>query len=610
MPSHMHNATPTLSLIVPVHNAERWIGMAIQSALGQSFPDFEIVVVDDGSTDGSCATVEHLLTAPRLRLLTQKNQGVSVARNRGLATARGRYVCFLDADDLLAPELFAKVVPILESEKALDFVLFNYFEFKGDTGSPSEVFAQNLAVDSRAASPRRMRHPLRDYLALLGNQVLTAVWLFCFRREALDGLGFRRGVTIGEDAEFLFRFLRHAREGFYLPYIGYLYRFVRGSASRTLEADFFDKRIIMFALIAESFQDAPSLFRLVRKGFTAKVVKSSWKMVYTFSFFGPQMAPRCESFLETLFRKRLLRLSDFSLRWQWRFLAAWWRAYGGWRRTPKVWCRLLGSGFAVALGVSVAGLVFGPAWLWWGVLVGVAAVFAAVSARALFWWPRRPAGVPAVLMLHSVSEGIAEPEAPNNSIRPPALRRLILDLLADGYAFRTLREAFAEPCHRRTMVLTFDDGFVDNFTELFPMLRELGVPATCFVTDRRGPRFLSDDQIREMARSGLVEFGGHTAGHVHLARDCDEATARAEIAANKRTIEALVGEPIVSFAYPFGDFGEREERLAREAGYRYAVTTRKREAHADALRIPRQIVPRDMGRFGAYLLATRGKRRL
>ena len=240
----------------------------------------------------------------------------------------------------------------------------------------------------------------------------------------------------------------------------------------------------------------------------------------------------------------------------------------------------------------------------------VATAFAAVSARALFWWPRRPAGVPAVLMLHSVSEGIAEPEAPNNSIRPPALRRLILDLLADGYAFRTLREAFAEPCHRRTMVLTFDDGFVDNFTELFPILRELGVPATCFVTDRRGPRFLSDDQIREMARSGLVEFGGHTAGHVWLARDCDEATARAEIAANKRTIEALVGEPIVSFAYPFGDFGEREERLAREAGYRYAVTTRKREAHADALRIPRQIVPRDMGRFGAYLLATRGKRRL
>lgn len=329
-------ACPTLSLIVPVHNAARWVGSALRSALAQAFEDMEIIVVDDGSVDASCTEVKTLLADSRVRLIGQRNRGVSVARNRGLSMARGRYVCFLDADDLLAPGIFAAIVPMLEANAALDFVLFDFFEFKGDGDSPSDVFAQSLPARRPTAVPKRMTHPLRDYLKPIGNQIVAAVWNVCFRRDVLSGLLFRRGVELGEDSEFLFRFLVRARCGLYLPRVGYFYRFVGDSASRTLGKDFFLKRLRVFSLFAETFRDDPRALRLIQRRFTNRIVKSCWKMVHAFATRDPAMESACETFLETLFVERQLRLFDFTPRWQVRFLPAWWRAHRGRRGGPHV----------------------------------------------------------------------------------------------------------------------------------------------------------------------------------------------------------------------------------------------------------------------------------
>lgn len=94
---------PLVSIVIPCFNAERWVGPAIESALGQTWPAKEIIVVLDGSTDGSRDIVERF--RPRgVTCLEQPNRGASAARNRGLARARGEFVQFLDADDLLAPD--------------------------------------------------------------------------------------------------------------------------------------------------------------------------------------------------------------------------------------------------------------------------------------------------------------------------------------------------------------------------------------------------------------------------------------------------------------------------------------------------------------------------
>ena len=245
----------------------------------------------------------------------------------------------------------------------------------------------------------------------------------------------------------------------------------------------------------------------------------------------------------------------------------------------------------------IGGLIF---------LSAIVGVFA-VSKKMVFWWPRKRGSRPRVLMFHAVSDDVKTDTAPNNTLRPDTLRLLIQDLLASGYTFQTLHEAFETPNNKkRVVVLTFDDGYVDNYTTLLPILREFQVKATVFITDIRTEEYLSDAQIMEMHASGLIEFGGHTQNHVNLAA-CEDATARQEIEKNYDSIKRLLGYSPTSFAYPFGKYTTRDRDLLEEIGYRFAVTTKKKFFTADLLQIERQIIPRKASRFMAYLLATRGK---
>lgn len=239
-----------------------------------------------------------------------------------------------------------------------------------------------------------------------------------------------------------------------------------------------------------------------------------------------------------------------------------------------------------------------------------AAAIVAVYAlcKCTWWWPRWPRGVPSFLMLHSVSDEVVDASCPNNTIRPRELEALIVRLLKGGYRFRTFTDAASDP-GPRDVVLTFDDGYADNYLELLPILRRHGVPATCFVTSRfDDPRFLSRDQLREMDASGLVEIGGHTSDHCVLT-SVGLDKARAQIRANKEDLESILWHPIASFAYPCG--GENDDIVAetRKAGYRFAAAMVKkmRPVGTDPYRIHRQIIPRGMKTWQSYMLATRGK---
>ena len=125
---------PLVSVIVPVYNVEAYITATIQSVLAQTFTDFEILVVDDGSGDRSIELVKQF-TDPRIKIIHQGNRGLAGARNTGIRNAQGEYLAFLDSDDLWLPEKLAKHVQHLQQNPQVG-VSFCRSSFIDDAGNP------------------------------------------------------------------------------------------------------------------------------------------------------------------------------------------------------------------------------------------------------------------------------------------------------------------------------------------------------------------------------------------------------------------------------------------------------------------------------------------
>lgn len=115
-----------VSLIIPVYNAEKWIKRCLNSILNNTYTNFEIICVNDGSTDGSSGIIKALQASDdRIKLVSQTNRGVSAARNAGLQQVRGEYVTFVDADDWVHPMYLASLVTCLERYDA-DIAICDY----------------------------------------------------------------------------------------------------------------------------------------------------------------------------------------------------------------------------------------------------------------------------------------------------------------------------------------------------------------------------------------------------------------------------------------------------------------------------------------------------
>ena len=100
-------AEPTISIIVPVYKTEAYLEKCVDSILAQTFRDFELLLIDDGSPDNCQALCEEAAARdPRIRVIHQKNAGLSAARNTGVEAARGEWIGFVDSDDSIAPEMY------------------------------------------------------------------------------------------------------------------------------------------------------------------------------------------------------------------------------------------------------------------------------------------------------------------------------------------------------------------------------------------------------------------------------------------------------------------------------------------------------------------------
>lgn len=192
---------PLISIIIPAYNAESFISDAIRSVLAQDEQRYEILVIDDGSTDKTIEVV-HAITDQRLRLLQQSsNQGASAARNRGLKEARGEYLAFLDADDSWSPYFLSTMLAAIQQPLAMVYC---------DDYRTS--FAETIHWQAPEPLPI-----IEKTMADIFAHPYMATGALLFRRDVLAKvMGFNTELQTAEDIDFVLRIAEHYRIG-YLP---------------------------------------------------------------------------------------------------------------------------------------------------------------------------------------------------------------------------------------------------------------------------------------------------------------------------------------------------------------------------------------------------------
>lgn len=180
-----------ISVIIPLYNKKDSIATALNSVLAQTYQDFEVVVVDDGSTDDGAAVVEQY-TDERIRLIHQANAGVSAARNKGIAEARGEYVAFLDADDEWMPEFLAEIVALQQEFPECRAQVTSYVQCQN--GEKRGIVLNRLPFEG-------VHGVLTNYFEVSAHSH-PPVWTsaVCIERALLQEIGgFPLGIKSGED---------------------------------------------------------------------------------------------------------------------------------------------------------------------------------------------------------------------------------------------------------------------------------------------------------------------------------------------------------------------------------------------------------------------------
>ena len=186
--------------------------------------------------------------------------------------------------------------------------------------------------------------------------------------------------------------------------------------------------------------------------------------------------------------------------------------------------------------------------------------------------------VVSIMMYHSVSLSDA---GPLNSVTPQAFENQMAFLKKNHYRVISLNDLIEgkrrnKKFSHKTVVITFDDGYQDNFKYAYPVLRKYNFPATIFlISDLVGvaPQVLTWPQIKEMNENG-INFGSHTRHHAYLP-DISQEQLKDEIVNSKRIIEEHLGKSVYSFSYPIGGFSEKIKSVVARAGYLAAVTTNR-----------------------------------
>lgn len=216
---------PKVSVIVPVYNAEKYLQECVESVLGQTLSDIELILVDDGSTDGSPALCDQYAAKDvRVRVIHQKNAGAAAARNHGLGIAQGEYVAFVDSDDWIDADMYERMVAAAETNE-IELVICDCLK-ESDKGS----YLYTHELPPGAYDLERMRSVYYPQLLMpdtVEYPVTISNWLLLIRHTVIteNHLSFPIGMRFSEDLLFGAEVGYHAKCMTYLKgYSPYHYR--------------------------------------------------------------------------------------------------------------------------------------------------------------------------------------------------------------------------------------------------------------------------------------------------------------------------------------------------------------------------------------------------
>ncbi|MEO9635815.1 MAG: glycosyltransferase family A protein [Parasphingorhabdus sp.] len=227
---------PSITVVMPVYNVEKYIVAAIDSVLAQTFTDFEIVIIDDGGTDRSIEICESY-TDPRIRIISQKNRGLAGARNTGILQSRGEYIAFLDSDDIWEPEKLALHKIHLDSNPRIG-ISYSGSQFIDEQGAQLRQ-AQRPKLENITAKDILTRNPIGNGSAPVIRKSALEVIAFGHHEEPQRICFFDESFRQSEDIELWIRLAltgRFAFEG--IDGLLTRYRIVTGGLSANIAAQY------------------------------------------------------------------------------------------------------------------------------------------------------------------------------------------------------------------------------------------------------------------------------------------------------------------------------------------------------------------------------------
>lgn len=253
-----------ISVIIPVFNSAKYLERCLESVISQTHRNLEIIIINDGSQDGSAGIIEQFsLRDNRVIALHQKNQGVSAARNAGLALAKGNCIGFVDADDEVYPHMY-------------EFLYHNLEKYKADISHCGFELVKSAETikfhDTGIVLVQKRFEAIRELLS--GKRVEPGIWNKLYKKEIIEDVLFPTDIKINEDLLFNVLVFKNSQKSVFEDRVKYRYRHVSTSASRSSQPLFIAEEVYKVAQRIRAILNSEEIKDEAEKFYVAKLLTS------------------------------------------------------------------------------------------------------------------------------------------------------------------------------------------------------------------------------------------------------------------------------------------------------------------------------------------------